>query len=76
MTRAKIAVSLPAQQVAAVKRMVQEGKAASVSGYVEKALAAHLEDDDLNAWLERRLLASGGPMTDEERAWADAALGH
>lgn len=76
MTRVKIAVSLPAELVAAAKRAVASGRAASVSGYVEQSLAAQVATDDLEAWLEQRLAETGGPLTDEEIAWADAALGH
>lgn len=76
MTRVKIAVSLPEELVAAVKRAVRAGEAASVSGYVEEALAARAGDDEVDAWIHQMLEESGGPLTDEEIAWADAALGH
>ena len=76
MTRVKIAVSLPPELVEAAKNAVASGKAASVSGYVEAALTAKVEDDDLGGWLDRRLEETGGPLTEEEIAWADAALGH
>ena len=75
MTREKIAVSLPAELVRAAKDAVKHGRAASVSGYVEAALAAHLARDD-DAWIDEMLAETGGPMTDEERAWADRVLGH
>ena len=74
MTRAKIAVSLPVELVEAARSAVRYGRATSVSGFVEAALAAHLAADD-TAWLDRMLDESGGPLTDDEVAWADAALG-
>lgn len=74
MTRAKIAVSLPAELVAAAKKAVRAGKAASVSGYVETALAAQVENDDLDAWIDQ-LLVQAGPLTAEHWAWANEALG-
>ena len=75
MTRAKIAASLPAELVAAARQAVHSGRAASVSGYVEAALAAHMANDSLDEWIAQLLEESGGPMTDEERAWADSVLG-
>lgn len=74
MTREKIAVSLPAELVRAAKNAVKAGRAASVSGYVEAALAAHVANDD-DAWIDELLEETGGPLTPEEIAWADRALG-
>lgn len=75
MTRAKIAVSLPAELVAAARKAVRSGRAESVSGYVEAALAAQVANDSVDEWIAQMLEESGGPMTDEERAWADSVLG-
>ncbi|MDX6199919.1 MAG: hypothetical protein QOJ79_3070 [Actinomycetota bacterium] len=74
MTREKIAVSLPAELVRAAKSAVKAGRAASVSGYVEAALAAHAVNDD-DTWIDEWLAETGGPLTAEEIAWADRALG-
>lgn len=74
MTREKIAVSLPAELVRAAKNAVKAGRAASVSGYVEAALAAHVANDD-DAWIDEMLEETGGPMTEAERARAMHALG-
>ncbi len=74
MTREKIAVSLPAELVRAAKAAVRAGRAASVSGYVEAALAAHVANDD-DAWIDQWLEETGGPMTEAERRWAEQALG-
>lgn len=74
MTREKIAVSLPAELVRAAKNAVEAGRAASVSGYVEAALAAHLANED-DAWIDEMLAETGGPLTPEEIAWADRVLG-
>jgi len=73
--RVKIAVSLPADLVAAARKATRAGRAASVSGYVETALAAQVVNDAVDGWLAALLEEAGGPMTPEERAWADAALG-
>jgi Arc/MetJ-type ribon-helix-helix transcriptional regulator len=74
MTREKIAVSLPAELVRAARQAVKAGRAASVSGYVEAALAAHVASDD-DAWIDEMLEATGGPMTKAERARTMKALG-
>ncbi len=75
MTRAKIAVSLPPDLVAAARKAVTDGRAASVSGYVESALRTQVEQDDLETWVAGLLDSSGGPMTDAERAQLDERLG-
>jgi len=74
MTREKIAVSLPAELVRAAKAAVRAGRAASVSGYVEAALAAHVANDD-DAWIDEWLAETGGPLTPEEISRAEQALG-
>jgi len=74
MTVAKIAISLPELLVAHVRKEVRRGRAASVSAYVANAVAKQAENDDLDAMLDAMLVASGGPMTRRERAWADRVL--
>ncbi len=75
MTTVKIAVSLPGELVDAARRAVESGRAASVSGYVAAALRAQAQLDDLDALLETMLEATGGPLTGDEEAAADRALG-
>lgn len=74
MTKAKIAVTLPPELVAAARKAVKAGRATSVSGYVEAALAAYVAADD-DAWIDEMLEETGGPMTEAERARARQALG-
>ncbi len=74
MTRRKIAVTLPEEQVAAARRAVAEGRAASVSAYVAGALARRDADDDLAEMLAEIYAESGTP-SDEDRAWARSVLG-
>ncbi len=74
MTRRKIAVTLPEEQVAAARRAVAEGRAASVSAYVAEALARRDADDDLAEMLAQIYAESGLP-SDEDRAWARSVLG-
>lgn len=74
-TKEKVAVTLDPNLVRAARQAVAQGRAASVSGYVEEALRARAESDDLASMLEEMLVETGGPPTAEERAWADRVLG-
>jgi Arc/MetJ-type ribon-helix-helix transcriptional regulator len=73
--KAKIAVSIPVELVDQARRAVLEGRSASVSAYVADALEAKSVLDDLASLLDEMLAETGGPLTDEERAAADRALG-
>lgn len=76
-TTQKVTVTLPVQAVEAIRTLVAEGKADSVSGFVQHAVQVSL--DDVAGWgamLARALEETGGPLTPEERAWADEVLGH
>jgi alpha-L-arabinofuranosidase len=62
-------------QVERISTLVDAGTAASVSGFVQHAVAVAL--DDLAGWgamLAEALRETGGPLTDDERAWADQLL--
>lgn len=74
MTTRKIAISLPAEQVAAARKAVAEGRAASVSAYISEALARRDGDDDLQEMLAE-IYAQAGPPGDADRAWARQVLG-
>lgn len=75
MIKDKIAVTLPPALVAQARRAVSEGRAASVSAYVEAALREKAKLDELAAMLEEMLAETGGPLTRRERTAADEALG-
>lgn len=70
----KIAVSLPDDQVAAARRAVAEGRAASVSAYIAEALADHGRYGELSQLLAE-MAAEQGPPSEEDRGWARRALG-
>ncbi len=70
----KIAVSLPDDQVAAIRRAVDEGRAASVSGYVSAAVARAERENSLARLLDD-LDRELGTVDAEDLAWADKALG-
>lgn len=74
MTRRKIAITLPEEQVAAARRAVAEGRSPSVSAYISQALARRDADEEL-AETVAEIYAEAGPPTEEDRAWARRALG-
>jgi Arc/MetJ-type ribon-helix-helix transcriptional regulator len=74
MTRRKIAITLPEDQVAAARRAVAEGRSASVSAYISQALARRDADEEL-AETVAEIYAETGPPTAADRAWARQALG-
>ena len=73
MTRAKIAISLPKDQLARVHREVRAGRADSVSGYIALVLAEHEKRDSLRALLRDLIEQYGEPSTKEIK-WAERAL--
>jgi Arc/MetJ-type ribon-helix-helix transcriptional regulator len=77
MATKKITITLEAEQVGAIRALVAERKAASISGFVKHAV--HVALDDVAGWgalLAVSLEESGGPLTRKERVWADAVLDH
>lgn len=76
MATRKVTVTLEESQLGKIRQLVEAGTAASVSGFVQHAVAVAL--DDVAGWgamLAEALRETGGPLTDEERAWADELLG-
>jgi Arc/MetJ-type ribon-helix-helix transcriptional regulator len=76
MATQKVTVTLPEEQVAAIRQLVATGKAASVSGFVQHAVSVAV--DDVAGWgavLAEALAQTGGDLTAEERRWADRILG-
>lgn len=71
----KIAVSLPLRAAESARRAVKEGRAASVSAYIAEAIDEKTKRESLDELLDQWLIESGGPMTAEERRWADRVLG-
>ena len=71
MTTRKIAVSLPSDLVNQAQRAVTEGRAASVSAYVARALRDQAKLDDLASLLDEMLAETGGRLTASERKAAD-----
>lgn len=76
MATRKVTVTLQETQLDQIRKLVDAGSASSVSGFVQHAVAVAI--DDVAGWgalLAEALRTSGGPLTDEERAWADDLLG-
>lgn len=76
MATTKVTITLANEQLAAVRRLVAEGKTNNVSSFVQHAVAVSLAD--VMGWNEMLGLAlqrTGGPLTAKERAWADTVLG-
>jgi Arc/MetJ-type ribon-helix-helix transcriptional regulator len=76
---AKIAISLPAEQVEQARAAVASGEASSVSGYISAALAAvapvaSAEHEDTLADFAADLIAEDGKPSAEAYAWADRVL--
>ncbi len=75
MATKKVTVTLPEEQLAEVRALVEAGHASSVSGFVQHAVGVAL--DDVSGWaamLEVALAETGGPLSPEEKAWADRVL--
>jgi len=77
MATAKITITLPDDQVEKIRTLVAAGRAGSVSAFVKHAVAVALFDAaGWNEMLQDALQQTGGPLTKNERAWADAVLSH
>jgi Arc/MetJ-type ribon-helix-helix transcriptional regulator len=73
--KAKVAVSLPADLLKAVRAAVAAGHAPNVSAYVTDALEEKAKLDALDDLLDEMLQETGGPLTDTERADIDRKTG-
>jgi hypothetical protein len=73
MTKSKIAISLPKDQLARVHREIQAGRADSVSGYIARVLEEHDKSESLRALL-RDLIEQHGKPTAKDMKWAERAL--
>ena len=70
---ARITVSLPDEQVAFLRRSVQDRHATSVSHMVSIALRQAMQDDTLEAFVADLIAVHGRPSP-EDYAWAKQAL--
>jgi hypothetical protein len=75
MATTKITVSFPDDPLEAVRALVAHGGATAVSAFVKHAVGVALSD--AAEWREMwrdALQQTGGPLTKDERTWADAIL--
>ena len=75
MATVKLTITLDEAQVAAIRGIVAEGNAKSVSAFVQHAV--HVSLDDVAGWgalLAGALARTGGPLSKAERRWADGIL--
>ncbi len=75
MATAKITITLERAQIDEIRAIVAAGKAANISAFVKHAVATALSD--AAGWremLKDALRQTGGPLTAEERGWADPIL--
>lgn len=76
MASKKVTITLDETQLDRIRALVAAGAAPSTSGFVQHAVGVTL--DDVAGWgalLAEALRETGGPLSDEERAWADEVLG-
>lgn len=76
MASKKVTVTLDTEQVEQIRRLVEVNRAPSVSGFVQHAVSVAL--DDIAGWgamLAEAIEETGGPLSADERAWADDLLG-
>jgi hypothetical protein len=73
MTKSKIAISLPKDQIARVHREVRAGRASSVSGYIARVLAEQERRESLGELLRDLIEQHGAPAAEDIR-WAERAL--
>jgi Arc/MetJ-type ribon-helix-helix transcriptional regulator len=75
MATQKITITLDDDQVQEIRALVAAGQAANVSAFVQHAVGVALHD--AAGWKEMlndALRQTGGPLTKNERAWADTVL--
>jgi hypothetical protein len=70
---ARLAITLPRETARRVRAEVRDAAAPSVSAYIARAVEEKLERESLQEILDE--IFRGNPLTDDERAWADRALG-
>ncbi len=74
MQKARVTVSVRPEVLAKATRQVKQGKARSISAWVDAAMDEKARREDL-ATLLAEMRAEAGPATPEEEAWAKSVLG-
>ena len=77
MATSKVTVALPDEQIEEIRALVAAGETRNVSAFVKHAVEIALADAvGWNEMLDDALRRTGGPLTKEERAWADSIIGY
>jgi Arc/MetJ-type ribon-helix-helix transcriptional regulator len=75
MASVKVTITLGEAEIAQIRKLARDGKAPSVSGFVQHAVRVALADvAGWGAMLALALQQTGGPLSASERAWADSVL--
>jgi Arc/MetJ-type ribon-helix-helix transcriptional regulator len=74
MQKARVTVTVRREVLAKAERQVKQGRANSVSAWVDAAMEEKARREDLAALLSE-MKAENGPPTAKEEAWARAVLG-
>jgi len=75
MATTKITITLLDDQLDEIRALVDANQTSSVSAFVQHAVRVALSDvAGWKAMLDEALQQTGGPLTNEERAWADSLL--
>jgi Arc/MetJ-type ribon-helix-helix transcriptional regulator len=75
MATTKVTITIDDDQLQEIRDFVAKGKSSNVSSFVKHAIKVALHD--AAGWkqmLKGALLETGGPLSEKERAWADALL--
>jgi Arc/MetJ-type ribon-helix-helix transcriptional regulator len=75
MATQKLTITLQEEQLKEIRGLIAAGQAPNVSSFVQHAVGVAL--NDAAGWqqmLDAAMAQTGGPLTDGERAWADAIL--
>ncbi len=75
MASKKVTITLDEVQLDQIRALVEAGAARSISGFIQHAVGLAL--DDVAGWgqlLAEALRETGGPLSADERAWADQVL--
>lgn len=75
MATVKTTITLQEDDLRQIRELIASGKAPSISGFIQHAVTLALHD--VSGWgaiLSGALKETGGPITKDERAWADTVL--
>lgn len=75
MATQKVTITIDQELLDHVRRLVKDGEASSLSAYIRDAIRKTIENEAAyRRMLDDMLAETGGPLTDEERAWAEEFL--